>query len=664
MADEQHQLRQINWKELFGFTQIFKGFKMAIHPSKLLLGIAAVLGVFVLGYVLSFIWGLFGWNLMYLNQGTTNEIGAYYRARDYYSFDQDKQAAEETQLDRAAALYSEKLSHRRNLSNFRTTYLDRTRPDFSAAWTKVAKADDSVEPKTPAKILEDNKDASPADLVDQAEEVFAEEVEKLEEWIDEAYKQARDELKNKDDEDLRDQAETQIKQDYIQALALLSEYKADFAERVIRIKGRGIFPALLDYEVSCVKNAIAAALSGNFLTGLWGEVNNAEAKAMPVAAAEADAPAAFNPGGNTQPGFFAWLVRGAYGICWLVREHWVFASLLLLGSLAICAVFGGAIARIAALEFCRQERISIGQALGFSCSKALSFFSAPLIPILLSAAAGLMLALGGLAGSIPYAGDIFLLLFMLIAIPVGMGIAFLLIGLIAGSGLMYPTIAVEGSDSFDSMGRTFSYIFGRPWHAAFYGLAAIIYGAITYLFVRLFLYLGLLATHTTLAWGVLRGPADGPGSGVHPYADKLDLFWPQPTFTQLFRGLNWDALNGWEVIWAFGIGIFVFLVASVAFAYLLSYYFSASTIIYCLLRRKIDATDLDEAYTEEFDQQLDWAAEAAETETAEQEPDKAEPAEEPKDASPDKEAESNDDSEQDEKSKDNEDDEDDKKKTD
>ena len=33
-------LRGINWRETFPFTHIFRGFRIAIHPSKLMLGLA------------------------------------------------------------------------------------------------------------------------------------------------------------------------------------------------------------------------------------------------------------------------------------------------------------------------------------------------------------------------------------------------------------------------------------------------------------------------------------------------------------------------------------------------------------------------------------------------------------------------------------------------
>ena len=35
MADEPHVIRGIDWKETFPFITLFRGFRVAIHPSKL-----------------------------------------------------------------------------------------------------------------------------------------------------------------------------------------------------------------------------------------------------------------------------------------------------------------------------------------------------------------------------------------------------------------------------------------------------------------------------------------------------------------------------------------------------------------------------------------------------------------------------------------------------
>ena len=165
---------------------------------------------------------------------------------------------------------------------------------------------------------------------------------------------------------------------------------------------------------------------------------------------------------------------------------------------------------------------------------------------------------------------------------------------------MYPTIAVEGSDSFDAISRSFSYIFSKPWRAAMYGLVALVYGSITYLFVRFFAYLALTITHFFVKIGVGVG-GDKLGEG----ADKLDVMWTAPQLDRLFGQFSWEAMSGGESIGAVLIGIWVFLVAALVAAYLVSYLSSSLTVVYYLLRQKVDATDLDDVYVEETEEEIE-----------------------------------------------------------
>ncbi|MFQ6048876.1 MAG: hypothetical protein ACE5K7_05885, partial [Phycisphaerae bacterium] len=57
MPEEQHELRRINWSECFGFTQLFRSFRLAIHPSKLLLALIAVLVLYGAGRLMDGVWG-------------------------------------------------------------------------------------------------------------------------------------------------------------------------------------------------------------------------------------------------------------------------------------------------------------------------------------------------------------------------------------------------------------------------------------------------------------------------------------------------------------------------------------------------------------------------------------------------------------------------------
>ena len=56
MADEVHVLRGIDWRETFSFTHIFRAFRIAVHPTKLALGLLFLLTFFVGGKVLDGLW--------------------------------------------------------------------------------------------------------------------------------------------------------------------------------------------------------------------------------------------------------------------------------------------------------------------------------------------------------------------------------------------------------------------------------------------------------------------------------------------------------------------------------------------------------------------------------------------------------------------------------
>src|SRR5438045_9718837 len=80
--------------------------------------------------------------------------------------------------------------------------------------------------------------------------------------------------------------------------------------------------------------------------------------------------------------------------------------------------------------------------------------------------------------------------------------------------------------------------------------------------------------------------------------------WPEPTFASLpydvaFSGLKWS-----EAIAAFLIMLWNFLLIGLLGAFAISFYFSANTIIYYLMRREVDATELEDVYVEESDEDL------------------------------------------------------------
>ena len=283
---------------------------------------------------------------------------------------------------------------------------------------------------------------------------------------------------------------------------------------------------------------------------------------------------------------------------WLMRHHPVYFVLFTLWFLTVWAIFGGAIARIAAIHVARDEKLSVRAALAFSLGKFLSFVSAPLIPLLIVLLVGILPLLAGLLSSIPLLGpvvNVVMTALFVVILAAGFVMTLVLLGTFGGFNLMYPTIAVEGSDSFDAISRSFSYVYARPWRMLFYTLVSIIYGALCYLFVRTFIWVMLSMTHYFVGAGYF--------TDAHNLAPLWTTMWPGPQHTgTLSYSVDWLTLRWDQDLAAFFLAFWVYLVISMLGAFVISFYFSANTIIYYLLRGEVDATEMDDVYVEQADE--------------------------------------------------------------
>ncbi len=603
MADDQQELRRVNWNEVFAVTHVFKSFQMARQLGKLALALAAVLLIWLWGWGQDLMWPS---AYAYVADG---EIFAH-ASMSQKAFADWQEQMERERPGKVDELHRAALNLRkggaRKLDNPFRLYLQKQDGLGGYFETSFFGKLDSNEPES--KDIEAAKDWRAA--LAKVEDLIEEEETKLDELIEEAGDAAagsiEDDAKGEGaqlDADKRKEAESKLESDCAAARRALTRMKIGLAQRVVDIRGRLVFASLADYERHCLKNALSAVRRGNISGGLAAYRKMLDDRSAvlerpvpaPFPGAGSAAPAAgLSPApADGPPGFLYWCLIGLHGLGWLGCQHWVYAPIFLAAALAIWALFGGAMHRMSALHFARDEKISVTQALKFSAGKFLSFYTAPLIPLAIIVVIGLFMMLGGLLMSV-WVLDLIMSILFPLAVLGGLLIAFLLIGLVAGGGLMYPTIAVESSDSFDAISRSYSYVFGRPWRAAFYGLVALVYGVICYLFVRLFAFLLLAAAHAFVGAGVWGG-----GETISPAADKLDAMWPAPTFDNLLPQWQWEALSGWEAFCSGILWIMVMPIAALVLAFLLSYASSASTAIYFLLRQKVDATDLDDVYVEE-----------------------------------------------------------------
>ena len=138
----------------------------------------------------------------------------------------------------------------------------------------------------------------------------------------------------------------------------------------------------------------------------------------------------------------------------------------------------------------------------------------------------------------------------------------------------------------------------------FYTALAAVYGVICYLFVRLFAFLLLIAPYTVLRIGVFNN-------------SKLVRIWARPEFGNLL-GSSAASANWTESVAGFLIYLLMLAVIGLLASFIISFYFSANTIIYSLMRKRVDNTALEEIYTPSEEGQIELAG--TESESKESEP--------------------------------------------
>jgi len=354
---------------------------------------------------------------------------------------------------------------------------------------------------------------------------------------------------------------TQSPEEHRQTMQLLREGATDHTERA------GIFQTLLREELAAFDQLIRAALVPDF--GFSAFLS-----------------------GEEQSGVIGAILRMTMTIPgWLYHTHPVFlASYLLYAFLLLCLI-GGAICRHAALHATVRQPPTLAGACVFAARRYHHLLLTPLTPVLLMLGVGVLIALGGFLFNVPVLDMLGGLGFGLM-LAGGAVIALLLVGWVAGFGLMFPAVAVEGADFFDAISRAYGYIIGRPWHWLFYNIVLTIYGAITYLFVGLIVFLTLAATKSFADLLVFREAAEG--------VSRLDAMLPAPQLGTLVpeasphaETLNWSGkASGWLIaVW---VRLLILLLPAFAF----SFYFSAQTWVYLLLRRSADGVDYREVFRE------------------------------------------------------------------
>jgi hypothetical protein len=290
-----------------------------------------------------------------------------------------------------------------------------------------------------------------------------------------------------------------------------------------------------------------------------------------------------------------------------------FVFLLLCGmwELLVWGLVGGAITRIAALKFTRDEAPGLVAALKHAVRKLPSYSLPPLIAMVWAAVFALILMLIGLAMRVP----IFALLagiFWPFALLQGLLMAILLLGLLAGWPLMWATVSVEGTDSFDALSRSFAYTYHRPFRLLWYVLFAVFLAVISMFVVKLFAASAIALAHWSVDWTLddrtmdevvtpkraddnqaLPPPVDAPPP---PPADATVVDEPAAAPDQPDQ-MNWMRRGARK-----SIAFWKTMVQAIAAGYQAAFLWVAAVGVYLLMRRDIDGVQLNEVYVDPADE--------------------------------------------------------------
>jgi hypothetical protein len=593
MAEERVEPREINWRQWLPWTELFRGFRVALGLSKLVLAAAGILVMAILWYALANIF--------------------YYQPKDFNEFKAGDPRDAPTEKERTKLQWDD---YKR--------WWDR--------WKLMYKAAGPVETfpvpvDSPARL---HSVADEADSPEQYEEIKA------------ILKEMDDPKNPKDPPQFHEQFVKDA-----EAKAKKNELKSSSTGEPLTVKD---VETCLDKAEKIHKPDAPLKSAGNLRTLPWFEDRGPNPYLMVTGQAGQGMTAEGKPRRLPweEGTFLTWF--GEHQAPHLIEPLWKFLLpvvyffdpnadwyirlyliLVLLATLATWAFFGGAITRMAAVEVARNEKISPLEAIRFAGRRYLQFFTAPLLPLLLVLGIVVFLVIFGLFHLIPYVGDVVIdgLLWWLPMI-LGLVMAGVLVLLVSWP-MISATISAEDEEALNATSRAYSYVIQHPWHYLWYALVALAYGAIVVFFVG---FMGSLSVYLA-KWGVSQ-----PAQTIAPSRDPSFLFAYAPTSfgwrALLLKGVKinhgqdlvnengqidqqlydaWlgrgglkgaqtppDALsfNQWFSAVLVSIWLGIFFLFILGFSY--SYFWSASTIIYLLMRRAVDDAEIDEVYLEEEDQ--------------------------------------------------------------
>lgn len=566
MTQADHSSRALDWRSALPFTRIFRSGSRAASAGALAIAWCAVAGLYLTGRAMDAAWVAAGWGALVAPGPTGGSEIRYYAlaGSEYRSWCDTLRRASYTAQENAAAAKADNAlaDQARDVSAWLSDRLGECLGAVSA------KSDlDGATRDARRRELRRAVDSIRFTIAGHDVEMFSD-----------AERDAATGLlldgEPKLDPNVRRERASQIARLIARGESLRTARQS---------KPIGPAAALVQHEMTCAAAAMQATLAGRWLLG--GSAHDAE------------------------PSLLGSLRSAGDGFAWLVTQRPIFATLFGLAALFVLGLGGGAICRIAAVKAARDVNLDVRSAVVFIWERLGGIVGAPLLAAAIIVGAGAVMALFSLVGAIPWLGEFLTGMLFFLFLLGGAAMTFGFVALLFGFPLMWPTVAVEGSDSFDAIQSATSYVFQRAASYVLYAIAALVQGSACLVAVRFLAVVLLKFTHTAVAVGM--SAFGSVGSTYSASLGKLDAIWSMPAWHELrlmpslapgelFCGSFAVApLSASETLGQWLIAFWVFAVVGLVAAYAFSYFCNAAVEVYVLLRKQVDLVDYDEIFYEE-----------------------------------------------------------------
>ncbi|MHC4480936.1 MAG: hypothetical protein ACYS1C_08230, partial [Planctomycetota bacterium] len=265
--------------------------------------------------------------------------------------------------------------------------------------------------------------------------------------------------------------------------------------------------------------------------------------------------------------------------------HFIVSVLLYCGLFWAWSGAGGVISRLAALEYARDDLPTLAEARAVVSDHRGALFFAPVMPLAVIIVLTILNALGGLVASVPIIGRILLIFpgFPLL-LATGVTIVFLVVFGVLSFGMMMPAVSVGGKDAFESWSTAYSYVLWGLRRFVCYSLIAAAIGVVSAVVVWALTEFAIYAIYQTVGIGFLRR------MGWMLYESAV--VGGQFRITLAPTGGGLAGVLGVIVWWLF-LGV-----RAIPAAYVFSYFFTASAVIFLLMRKDQDNIEIEEIYEE------------------------------------------------------------------